>query len=179
MKCTRSFIPHSHSGMDRTPFHPFCPQGQNEQNVANAFCTNHFHSRIVNKKRALNRSLLEAFHSIGKSLDKGTETGIAYLDFAKPFDSVCHARLLAKLRSFGITSPLLDWFWAYLFGRRQRVVINGTHSSWMRVGSGVSQGSILCPILFLLYINDMPDVVTNSLIVMFANDAKCFKVIDS
>ena len=179
MKCTRSFIPHSHSGMDRTPFHPFCPQGQNEQNVANAFCTNHFHSRIVNKKRALNRSLLEAFHSIGKSLDKGTETDIAYLDFAKAFDSVCHARLLAKLRSFGITSPLLDWFWAYLFGRRQRVVINGTHSSWMRVGSGVSQGSILCPILFLLYINDMPDVVTNSLIVMFANDAKCFKVIDS
>ena len=123
--------------------------------------------------------LLEAFHSIGKSLDKGTETDIVYLDFAKAFDSVYHARLLAKLRSFGITSPLLDWFRAYLSDRRQRVVINGTHSSWTRVGSGVPQGSILGPILFLLYINDMPEVVRDSLIVMFADDAKCFKVIDS
>ena len=59
------------------------------------------------------------------------------------------------------------------------MVINGTHSSWTRVGSGVPQGSILGPILFLLYINDMPEVVTNSLIVMFADDAKYFKVIDS
>ena len=59
------------------------------------------------------------------------------------------------------------------------MVINGTHSSWTRVGSGVPQGSILGPILFLLYINDMPDVVTNSLIVMFADNTKCFKVIDS
>ena len=86
---------------------------------------------------------------------------------------------MAKLRSFGITSPLLDRFWAYLSDRRQRVVINGTHSSWTRVGWSVPQGSILGPILFLLYINDMPDVVTNSLIVMFADDAKCFKAIDS
>ena len=53
MKCARSFIPYSYSGMNRTPFHPFCSQGQNEQNVANAFCANHSHSRIVNKKNAL------------------------------------------------------------------------------------------------------------------------------
>ena len=50
VKCACSFIPNSYSGMDRTPFHPFCSQGQNEQNVANAFCTNHSNSRIVNKK---------------------------------------------------------------------------------------------------------------------------------
>ena len=50
VNCARSFIPHSYSGMDRTPFHPFCSQGQNEQNVANAFCSKHSHSRIVNKK---------------------------------------------------------------------------------------------------------------------------------
>ena len=111
--------------------------------------------------------LLEAFHSVGKSLDIGTKTDIVYLDFAKAFDSVCHARLLAKLRSFGITRPLIDWFWAYLSGRRQLVVINETQSSWARVGSSVTLGSILGPNLFLLYINDMPDVVTHSLIVIF------------
>ena len=61
--------------------------------------------------------------------------------------------------------------------RKQRVVINGTHSSWEGVGSGVPQGFILGRILFLPHINDMPDVVSTSLIFLFADDSKCFKVI--
>ena len=64
MKCARSFIPHSYSGMDRTPFHPFCSQEQNEQNIANAFCTKHSHCRIVNKKRALSFVHAHAPHPI-------------------------------------------------------------------------------------------------------------------
>ena len=60
VKCACSFIPHTYSGMDRTPFHPFCSQGQNAQNVANTFCTNHAHSRIVNKNRALSNRCNDA-----------------------------------------------------------------------------------------------------------------------
>ena len=123
--------------------------------------------------------LVEVFHSIASSLDKGLEQDIIYLDFAKAFDSVCHARLLWKLQLIGVNGPLLHWFKNYLTERKQRVVINGCHSSWAEVKSGVPQGSILGPILFLIYVNDMPDVIQNSSIAMFADDSKCFKCITS
>ena len=72
--------------------------------------------------------------------------------------------------------PLLTWFHSYLTGRSQRVVINGTSSRWTAVGSGVPQGSQLGPILFLLFVNDMPNVVTSATMAMFADDSKCYKV---
>lgn len=102
---------------------------------------------------------------------------IIYLDFAKAFDSVCPAKLVSKLKAFGIGDPLLKWFQSYLTERKQRVVVNGTYSAWTDVGSGVPQGSLLGPILFLLYVNDMPRVVENASLAMFADDSKCFKVI--
>ena len=73
--------------------------------------------------------LVEVFHDIASVLDKGKETDIIYLDFSKAFDSVCHARLLCKLKNVGVSGPLLHWFKNYLTGRKQRVVINGCHSS--------------------------------------------------
>ena len=109
-------------------------------------------------------------------LDRGIETDIIYLDFAKAFDSVCPAKLVSKLSTFGIKDPLLTWFHSYLTGRSQRVVINGTSSRWTAVGSGVPQGSQLGPILFLLFVNDMPNVVTSGTTAMFADDSKCYKV---
>ena len=121
--------------------------------------------------------LLEVLQNIGLKLDKGHETDIIYLDFAKAFDSVCHRRLLWKLQHYGVSGPLLKWFENYLTGRKQRVVINGTFSSWAYVKSGVPQGSVLGPVLFLLYVNDMPRVVRSSSIAMFADDTKCFKTI--
>ena len=121
--------------------------------------------------------LLEVLQNIGLKLDKGHETDIIYLDFAKAFDSVCHRRLLWKLQHYGVSGPLLKWFENYLTGRKQRVVINGTLSSWAYVKSGVPQGSVLGPVLFLLYVNDMPRVVRSSSIAMFADDTKCFKTI--
>ena len=121
--------------------------------------------------------LLEVFHEIGSALDRGFESDIIYLDFAKAFDSVCPAKLVSKLKAFGIGDPLLKWFQSYLTERKQRVVVNGTYSAWTDVGSGVPQGSLLGPILFLLFVNDMPRVVENAKLAMFADDSKCFKVI--
>ena len=123
--------------------------------------------------------LVEVFHDIASVLDKGKETDIIYLDFSKAFDSVCHARLLCKLNNVGVSGPLLHWFKNYLTGRKQRVVINGCHPSWAEVKSGVPQGSILGPILFLIYVNDLPDVIQNSNLAMFADDSKCFKSVNS
>ena len=115
--------------------------------------------------------LLEVFHEIGSALDRGFESDIVYLDFAKAFDSVCPAKLVSKLKAFGIGDPLLKWFQSYLTERKQRVVVNGTYSAWTDVGS------LLGPILFLLFVNDMPRVVENAKLAMFADDSKCFKVI--
>ena len=123
--------------------------------------------------------LIEVFHEIGCALDKRLEIDLIYLDFSKAFDSVCHAKLLSKLNSLGITGSLLKWFTSYLSNRKQRVVINGSFSSWATVKSGVPQGSVLGPILFLLFVNDMPQVLGSSKLSMFADDSKCFKTIKS
>ena len=119
--------------------------------------------------------LSEFVHHVGKSLDLSGQTDILYLDFAKAFDTVPHKLLLHKLRVFyGIGGPLLKWFSSYLSNRSQSVVLQGGQSSWLPVTSGVQQGSILGPLLFLLYINDIPTQVTHSQIALFADDTKIY-----
>ena len=94
-----------------------------------------------------------------------------YLDFAKAFDKVPHERLLLKVENHGIKGNALKWIRDFLSNRQQRVVINGTHSAWAPVTSGIPQGSVLGPLLFVIFVNDMPDVV-KSFLCMFADDAK-------
>ena len=106
-------------------------------------------------------------------------TDIVYLHFMKAFDSVCNQRLLSKLKWFGIDGPLLRWFETYLTGRMQRVVLKGSSSSSNVVISGVSQGSLMGSSLFLIYINDMPQVFNHRKLAIFADDSKCFKIIKS
>ena len=132
------------------------------------------------KKRSCTTQLLKVYHSIGAVLDRGGQVDIIYLDFSKAFDSVSHSLLLYKLENFyGFTDVFIKLFESYLRQRMQCVLIDGENSSWNDVTSGVPQGSILGPLLFLLFINDMPDVVTSSTTALFADDCKVFKEIKS
>ena len=95
-----------------------------------------------------------------------------YLDLQKAFDKVPHQRLLYKLKNYGISSTLLCWMESFLLNRKQRVKVNGSYSSWGAVNSGVPQGSVLGPMLFLLYINDLPDTLKYCDCSIFADDTK-------
>ena len=96
-----------------------------------------------------------------------------YTDFAKAFDAVPHKRLMRKVKSYGFKRDLLNWIKSFLTNRRQRIKVGGSISDWSKVKSGVPQGSVLGPILFVIYINDMPEVISNSC-KLFADDAKIF-----
>jgi hypothetical protein len=117
------------------------------------------------------------FHDLGRALVSGNEIDLLYLDFAKDFDSVSHSKLLFKLKSFGISGPLLNWFADYLHNRKQRVVIEGVSSSFLNVKSGVPQSSVIGPLLFILYVSDLPEVTKNSTVARFADDNKCYRAI--
>ena len=101
-----------------------------------------------------------------------------YLDFQKAFDSVPHQRLLRKVRSYCIDGKILKWIEAFLMDRQQKVIVNGTESDWARVTSGIPQGSVLGPILFIIFINDMPGE-TICPIKLFADDAKLFQSVQT
>ena len=107
------------------------------------------------------------------ALDEGGNIDTIYLDFAKAFETVPHQRLLVKLRGYGIEGRILTWIEAFLTDRRQRVVVNDSRSSWAYVTSGIPQGNVIGPMLFIIYINDMPSSVLSS-IYLFADDAKLY-----
>ena len=100
---------------------------------------------------------------------------MVFLDISKAFDKVWHQGLLFKLKSFGIEGRLLCWFGSYLKYRKQRVVINGQASSWFTTNAGVPQGSILGPILFLIFINDMHLSVLSEMR-LFADDSHLYDI---
>ena len=130
--------------------------------------------------RSTETQLLHVYNYINSILDSSGQADIIYLDFSKAFDSVPHHLLLHKLRSFGFNGSLYQWFSSYITSRKQRVVIDGEYSDWCNVTSWVPQGSILGPVLFLLYINDLTDCVSNNTnVALFADDVKIYREINS
>jgi hypothetical protein len=130
------------------------------------------------KDRSCVTNLLEFLEQATTVVDGGAGFDIIYLDFAKAFDKVPIKRLLKKVRAHGIRGQVLHWIESWLRGRRQRVVLNGRFSSWEDVLSGVPQGSVLGPLLFVIFINDMDDVVTQvDSLKKFADDTKLGKTV--
>ena len=111
------------------------------------------------------------------AISRGNVTDVVYLDFQKVFDTVPHKRLMVKLQAYGmISGVILNWINAFLDGRTQRVIVNGIASRKEVVLSDVPQGSVLGPLLFVLYINDLPDTLVSHCM-MFADDTKNFREI--
>ena len=124
--------------------------------------------------------LLAVYHDMLDTLASGQEVDVIHPDFSKAFDKVSHNLLLNKLNGHGIGGPLLQWFDSYLSHRCQRVMLEGEFSDWLPVTSGVPQGSILGPLLFIIYANDMPDCSSGeSKLALFADDSKLFRSMSS
>ena len=132
----------------------------------------------VMKHKSCTTQLLDMYHMIGSALDASGQFDVIYLDFSKTFDSVNHKLLNHKLQSFGINGNLLSWFHSYLNHRIQRVVLDCHTSEWIPVLSGVPQGSILGPLLFILFVNYMHLSCILSKTGLFADDSKVYKTIE-
>ena len=125
------------------------------------------------KHRSTETQLIQLIDNLAHNIDNRIQTDAILLDFQKAFDKVPHQRLLYKLAYYGISPQAHNWVQSFLTNRTQQVLLEGNMSSPINVTSGVPQGSVLCPLLFLIYINDLPDYIKNidnSTVKLFADD---------
>ncbi|CAG9137015.1 unnamed protein product [Plutella xylostella] len=131
------------------------------------------------KKRSTVSNLILFNDCVTNNMEEGFETDVIYTDYSKAFDRIDHSILIMKLESAGIRGDLLRWFRSYISNRSQVVVTSNYISSWTKVPSGVPQGSLLGPLLFVIFISDIDECFPNSQVVSFADDMKIFKKITS
>ena len=125
------------------------------------------------KGRSCLTYLLETLDDITNSLDEGEGLDMIYVDYRKAFDSVPHRRLIHKVRRYVFGEVYINWIRGFLTNRKQRVYLRGHFSEPRDVLSWVFQGSVLGPLLFVLFVNDIPEVV-NGKVKMYADDTKVF-----
>ena len=121
-------------------------------------------------------TIITVYQDIADSLDNGHRTGVIIVDFSKAFDLVPHGRLLAKVANSGVDSRAVVWIREFLVGRTHRVRVEGQISQEVRVTSGVPQGSVLCPLLILAYVNDIWRNMVST-IRLFADDCIIYRKI--
>ena len=109
-------------------------------------------------------------------LDQGGVIDVIYCDFMKAFDKVPHNRLLEKIACYGICGKVHRWLQGFLLNRHQRVMVQGSFSKWHNVLSGIPQGSVLGPLMFVMYINDLPIKAVNSELFLFADQQRLAKL---
>jgi hypothetical protein len=142
----------------------------------NNFFTVHQHG--FRKGRSCVTQLIEVVEKWSEELDNHNSIDTIYLDFQKAFDTVPHKRLMHKLKGYGISGNLLHLIEDFLHDRKQRVLLNGAHSAWSTVTSGIPQGSVLGPILFTIYINDLTDVIEN-MVKLVADNTKVYAAVNN
>ena len=130
------------------------------------------------RKKSCTTNLLQFLETLTDENDRGNAMDVVYLDFSKAFDKVPHRRLLEKFKAHSVDGKVLDWIQSWLANRTQRTVLNGESSDWAAVTSGVPQGSVLGPLAFVIFINDIDaHALLITLLNKFADDTKCGNVI--
>ncbi len=140
--------------------------------AGNLLISPHQHGFLA--RHSTTTQLIEFLSWVTEQADAGNAVDIIYLDIAKAFDSVSHLKLLARLRQYGVSGDLLAWIKAFLTDRKQKVCLSDASSGWSPVTSGVPQGSVLGPILFLIFINEMVEAAAPANIKLYADDAKIY-----
>ena len=140
----------------------------------NDLFTNKQYGFMAGRSTAL--QLIRVMDEWTEAVDNGNSIDCVYMDFQKAFDTVPHKRLINKLKAYKIGGEAIKWISDFLEGRTQYVEVNGEKSKWTNVTSGIPQGSVLGPLLFVIYINDLPEQV-NSTVYLFADDTKISNII--